>query len=166
MKIKDSLALESKPDTQNLKYMDNMLNKIDCRASYMETCIYEQPGVLICYILVQNHNERFWNHFYIFSECFIDCSEEINSFVPPHTRFHSYQWSAENSDSWTFPSLLAFSSARWPPPLPFLRARPTSVKRRADFIFIHIWELLTIMLLSWDLFSITYNPTKTSFHWS
>lgn len=59
MKIKDSLALESKPDTQTLKYMDNMLNKIDCRSSYMETCIYEQPGVLICYILVQNHNERF-----------------------------------------------------------------------------------------------------------
>lgn len=95
MKIKDSLAFENKPDTQNLpKYMDNMVNKIDCRASYMETCIYEQPGVLICYILVQNHYECF----YILSKCFLDCSEEINSFVPPHTRFHSYQWLAENSD--------------------------------------------------------------------
>lgn len=143
MKIKDSLAFENKPDTQNLKYMDNMVNKIDCRASYMETCIYEQPGVLICYILVQNHYECF----YILSKCFLDCSEEINSFVPPHTRFHSYQWLAENSDGWTFPSLLAFSSARWPPPLLFLRTRPTSVKRRADFISIHIWELLTIVLL-------------------
>lgn len=113
--------------------------------------------------LVPNHDELCWNHFCILSECFIDCSEEINSFVPPHTGFQSYQWSAGHSDGWTFPPLLAFSSARWPPPLPLLPTHPSFVKCRADFISLHIWELLATVLLSWNLFSITSNPFKKSF---
>lgn len=51
--------------------------------------------------------------------CFVDCSEEIKSLVPPHMGLHSYQWSAGHSDGWTLPPLLAFSSTRWPLPLPF-----------------------------------------------
>lgn len=83
--------------------------------------------------------------------CFIDCSEEINSLVVPHTGLHSYQWSAGHADDWTLPPLLAFSSTCWPPPTP-ISLHPVLPLSSSKLISSppHTGKLLTVVLLSWN----------------